>query len=990
VRVLMRSFVVAVGLVLAVEISVPTADAASNTSLPFDPATLDTLTPEQRQQALESLGIQSNGEAATAASGALPDVSRLTPEQRQRLLEQLQRSQTGATATANDISSAQSEMSGARARDPDSDCDDLTAFPVDDDGGRWSGDDAAADRIQRTDGDRRTSSAKQDSASSSAYARWLKRDRCRVLAQRQASLPGAEGQLKPFGYDLFSDAPSTFAPANDIPVPSDYVLGPNDTVRVQLFGNENRTLALPVGRDGSINMPKLGPMSVVGQRFDDIRAQIEDRVEREIIGTSASVSLGDLRSVRVFVLGDVPHPGSYTVSSLATISNALLYAGGVSPVGSLRKIQLKRDGQLIRSFDLYDLLLHGDSSQDSRLLAGDVVFVPPVGRRIAIDGEVKRPAIYEIKNEQTLAQAIGLAGGVLASSLTGAAQVQRFDANRKRSVSLVDISQPAGAQFQIADGDQVRVRRLNGALENSVAVVGAVVYPGIYQWSESMSLADALSLAEVPSSNAQQQVYLPLGLIERTNTLAGAREIIPFNLHDATSSAAPAVKLQRSDRIVILTRSDIQFLDSREVRDVVNGKIAQYELAGRASDPYAGIAKVHNRTCRGLDALAKLVNSQRAVRYTSAFTQENPRSGQSAKETVSSQRCPRIFDQIPDALPFLLDASVSVYGEVQAPGLYPVTDDSSLSYLLDAAGGLTREANRHSIEYVSSANAQQSGDPHYDQIDLASADSQKILIRPGDSLNVRPLYTGQEAGTVRLGGELRFPGSYGILRNERLSEVLRRAGGLTPVSYPYGAVFTRQSAREAEFQANQRAARDLQDAIATAITSGAIAKDAQSSSELVAQIVRRLQSEQPIGRVVIEADPTMLQLHPEQDPILEPGDAIFIPKRPVSVTVIGQVLNPGSVQFVAGQSARSYIDLAGGYGQSADESRTFVILPNGTAQTLKTSFWNFKAQEVPPGSVIVVPRDAAPFNLMVYSERIFGILGNLALTSAALLTITKN
>ena len=337
-----------------------------------------------------------------------------------------------------------------------------------------------------------------------------------------------------------------------------------------------------------------------------------------------------------------------------------------------------------------------------------------------------------------------------------------------------------------------------------------------------------------------------------------------------------------------------------------------------------------------------------------------------------------------------MEASASVYGEVQTPGLYPVTDGTSLSFLIAAAGGMTREGNKHNIEYVSYQQAQQTGQPHYERIDLASAAAGEMAVNPGDTLNVRPVYAGQEAGTVRVLGEFLFPGTYGVLRGERLSELMRRAGGLTENAYPYGAVFTRVSARKLEFDANRRAARDLQDAITTAITSGAIDKDTQSSAQLVEQIVKRLETAQPIGRVVIEADPTVLQLHPEEDPVLEPGDAIVVPKRPVSVTVIGQVLNPGSVQFIAGRSASDYVERAGGFSQAADEGRAFVILPNGTAQKLETSFWNFKSQEIPPGSVIVVPRDAAPFNLLVFSQRVFSILGNLALTAAALVTVSKN
>ena len=185
--------------------------------------------------------------------------------------------------------------------------------------------------------------------------------------------------LKPFGYDLFDRAPSTFAPMTNVPVPSDYVVGPGDELTVQLYGSQNRTLRLPVGRDGQVSFPEIGPITVVGQRFNSVRAAIESRVERQLIGVRASVSMGDTRTIRVFVLGEARRPGTYTISSLATMTSALYAAGGIKPIGSMRKIQLKRQGTLVRTLDLYDLLVRGDTTDDNKLEQGDVIFVPSGG-----------------------------------------------------------------------------------------------------------------------------------------------------------------------------------------------------------------------------------------------------------------------------------------------------------------------------------------------------------------------------------------------------------------------------------------------------------------------------------------------------------------------------------------------------------------------------------------------------------------------------------
>ena len=225
--------------------------------------------------------------------------------------------------------------------------------------------------------------------------------------------PSGEEALKPFGYDLFEGVPSTFAPVSDIQVPMDYIVGPGDTMDIQLFGNESSNYELTVERDGRINFPKLGPIMVSGMTFDAARETIEQRVAKQLIGTRVSVTMGDLRSIRVFVLGEAEKPGSYTVSGLSTMTNALFVSGGVKKIGSLRNIELKRNGHLVTTLDLYDLLLHGDTSGDRQLMPGDVIFIPPIGNTVSVYGAVRRPAIYELKRERTVEQAIGLAGGLL-------------------------------------------------------------------------------------------------------------------------------------------------------------------------------------------------------------------------------------------------------------------------------------------------------------------------------------------------------------------------------------------------------------------------------------------------------------------------------------------------------------------------------------------------------------------------------------------------
>lgn len=296
----------------------------------------------------------------------------------------------------------------------------------------------------------------------------------------------------PFGYDLFDQAADSFSPETDIPVPTDYVLGPGDKVEVQLFGKENRRLALTVTRDGILQFPQLGPIGVAGMSFDDVRDMLEAQVAESMIGVQASVTMGTLRSIRVFVLGDVRQPGSYTVSSLSTMTNALFVGGGIRETGSLRAVQLKRGGRVVTTLDLYDLLLSGDTSRDLRLQPGDVVFIPPVGKTVSVSGEVVRPATYELSGAATVNELVELGGGLLPSAYVQNVSLERIRGQTDRTIATLDLSKPAGGRTAVQTGDHLRVFSVFDRAENVVMLTGAFERPGLVQWSAGMRLSDAI------------------------------------------------------------------------------------------------------------------------------------------------------------------------------------------------------------------------------------------------------------------------------------------------------------------------------------------------------------------------------------------------------------------------------------------------------------------------------------------------------------------
>lgn len=298
--------------------------------------------------------------------------------------------------------------------------------------------------------------------------------------------------LQQYGYDLFEGSPTTFAPVTEIPVVHNYMIGPGDTIKIQLFGKTSESYSLTVSRDGTIHFPNLGPISLAGLTFVEMKALLIERISKQMIGVQASITLGELRSIRIFVLGDANRPGSYTVSSLSSMTNALFVSGGVRKIGSLRNIQLKRQGKVITSFDLYDLLLKGDTSKDVRLLPGDVIFIPPLGKTAGVAGEVKRPAIYELKQEKTASDLVALAGGYQPSAYPQASRIERISLAGDRTLIDLDLKTEQGASINLLNGDVLQIYSVLEKIENIVKIEGHVYRPGGFSYREGMRVSDLI------------------------------------------------------------------------------------------------------------------------------------------------------------------------------------------------------------------------------------------------------------------------------------------------------------------------------------------------------------------------------------------------------------------------------------------------------------------------------------------------------------------
>jgi protein involved in polysaccharide export with SLBB domain len=512
--------------------------------------------------------------------------------------------------------------------------------------------------------------------------------------------------LKPFGYEIFEGVPSAFAPATDIPVPFDYVIGPGDTVYVQLFGNQNVEYFLEVSREGVINFPEIGPLTVSGLSFSDLRDLINERVSEQLIGVRASTTLGELRSIRIFVLGEVERPGSYTVSGLSTMTNALFASGGIKEIGSMRSIALVRNGDTVTTLDLYDLLLRGNTSGDARLQPGDVIFVRPVGETIAVDGEVRRPAIYELRNERTVDAVVALAGGLNANADRAAVKLERIVPSRGSSVRDIDLSVSAGGSVTVQDGDVLRVQPNIEQLEGSMRLDGNVYQPGLYEWREGMTLGDLL-----PGPNS----VLPLTDI---NYVLVRREVRPNVEIDVIS--ADLEEIWSSDGM----RGDVQLAPRDTVHvfnlDVGRAHIVQPLLSElrqqalpTASAPAVRVGgrvraageyplepdmRVSDllRAGGGLSDAAYAIEAE-LTRYAIVSGQRRETElitvnlGALLRGDASAdiELQPYDYLNIKELPQWSEQQSITILGEVVFPGTYPIRQGETLSSVLVRAGGLT-------------------------------------------------------------------------------------------------------------------------------------------------------------------------------------------------------------------------------------------------------------------------------------------------------------
>jgi polysaccharide biosynthesis/export protein len=756
----------------------------------------------------------------------------------------------------------------------------------------------------------------------------------------------------------------------DLPVGPDYVVGPGDSLAIDLWGGVSQRILRTVDREGKLSLPEAGPLLVAGKSLSDVQESVQKSLRSQFRDVSADVSLARLRTIRVYVVGDVTRPGAYDVSSLSTPLNALFAAGGPTTRGSLRIVEHNRGNQLVQNVDLYDLLLHGVRADIERLENGDTVLVPPIGREISVEGMVRRPAIYELGEEKSLSDVLTLAGGLLPTATLRHIEVERVVAHDKRTMLSLDISpdtDPASIAKQldslkVEDGDKVRVFPIAPYNQDTLYLEGHVMRPGRYSYRPGMRVTDLIASYKdlLPEPAGQYAEIIRLNAPDYRPTVES------FNLADALSHPASAPLLEALDTVQIFGRYDFENPPTVSVWGDVrtpgtyrtSGQIhlsdAVHMAGGLAPDAEQEDAQVFRYLP---DGQMKIFSVKLAAALAGDPTDNI---------MLDSRDRVLVHRNASDVEP----ATVYVEGEVARPGRYPLTTNMTVADLIHVAGGPKQSADLKNADLTHyDWNSQSRMMGQHQEIELADALAGATDTSPtlhnGDVLTVRKLPGWDDLGaslTVR--GEVVHAGSYGIRPGERLSSIIQRAGGFMPDAYPYGAILIRTEVQQLEDRSQAELVERVREQQTTLKLASKTEQDpeAKQSDETAYEqwqsTLDRLTSNPPVGRVTIQISTKLKSWEgTPRDIAVRAGDRLIIPKKPSYVMVEGQVFNPTAVAFRPGKSAKWYLSQAGGPTNLANKRAIFVIRADGTVIGHGSTLFlgNNLGESLEPGDTVVVP-----------------------------------
>ena len=674
---------------------------------------------------------------------------------------------------------------------------------------------------------------------------------------------------KTFGYNLFNNKNLTFNPAVNLPTPENYVLGAGDELMINVWGASQQTYQLPIDKSGNIYIPSLGPVYVAGMNFNDAAKKIKKRLTEIYSGlakkqpdTWAMVTLSNLRSIRINMVGAVNVPGTYYLPATATVFNALYLSGGPNKNGSFRNIKLIRNNKTIQTIDVYDFLMSGQAKGNVQLRDQDVIFIPVYQVRVETKGQFKRKNYFSLKKGESLSDLLRYAGGFSDSAYRSMVTVNRITDKEKE---ILDVNQSKYSAFTLQNGDVIQANTILNRFKNRITISGAVYRPGNYQLLPGMTLSELIAKAEGVKENA----FSNRGIIIREKKDL-TKKTIPFDVKKVISGVTN-IPLKREDKIII--------------------------------------------------------------------------------NSIENMRQSR---------------NVNISGEVQKTGTFPYYENMTVGDLIFLANGFKPGATGLEVEVARRNDSLEAAKPNSNiaRVFILKVDKNLKLnetgsnfkLKPYDNVFVRkaPGYVTQRNVTIK--GEVVYPGKYTIQsKNERISDLLKRVGGLTRFAFTPGATLKRYK------KGNSAQQERL--------------KEITMSSDSTFKLDSLQQAQIKKNYTMVELNLPKIMSHPgsNADYVLKEGDEINIPEVKQTVTVTGAVMNPITLSYQAGKTALYYINKAGGYSNNAKRAKVYIVYANGTTSVGKDN--------IQPGSQIVVPlRPKRNGNFMDEFTKIFAIITSVLTT----------
>jgi len=804
--------------------------------------------------------------------------------------------------------------------------------------------------------------------------------------------------LTQFGYNYFQNL--SLLPQIDIQVNADYLVGPGDSIVVTVWGSIDGSYDLSVNSAGEVVLPKVGPVRVAGLPFGKLPEVFRVHLSKVFRDFNLAVNMGKLRTNKISVIGEVSSPGDYTVSSLATVLNALSAAGGPTKNGSLRNITIRRTGKAEENIDLYDFFLTGDKRKDVRLSSGDTIFVPVIGRIASVTGKVKRPAIYELKKESTLKDLLALAEGISSTGYLQRVQISRVVANQNKQV--IDLNLEAGltgktfdqlsADIAIQDMDIVKIFPINRLLRNHFKLEGHLERPGFY------ALKPGIRISSVVNYQLLLPEYAPIIEVTRLYPPNLEPRKILLDLEKALAKdPGQDLEIQEFDTIRLFSKWKLQ--EKMHVR--VSGEVqvpgvyplftgmTVRDLLIQAGNPKSS-AYMKSAELKRLDFSG--VNITPSSSY---FNLEEVLNGVS-KDNMELKP----FDEVVVKKWFAKeDQQVFISGEVRNPGSFRYITGMTVRDLVIEAGNVKKTAYLKNAEITRQKIEGDTVRTYPVLVNLEEGLSGKpinnVPLEPFDVVVIRkiPYWTEETERYATIGGEVMFPGMYPVYRGERLSKLIERAGGFTDKAYLRGVKFTREATRQLQQQRMDEALAKVQEKISTLQAKSAqtaVSKEEadgiKSAAEGLTRSVESLKTKKAEGRMVVKLDSLSDLKAGFYDLELQAGDIFAVPKDPGGINILGDVYNQTSIVSQPSENVEWYLDQVGGATVEADLGETYVVKVDGTVISQKNSFsfmfYNaFWSKALDSGDTVVVPRKLEANAWLRDIKDITTIISQLAITA---------